>query len=111
MNSEYTRIARERTIIQALIRLGKEHLLPHDGDEEAKQRVRCEELPSKQEVVPYEDVEDLLSDLGQMAETRKTQLTRFRMVEVTNGKEEASKAGGSQKKNGAKRRQRKTKSR
>ena len=90
MNSEYIQLSYERGVLQALIRLSKDHFLKGDGDQPPRARVICEELPQTRGEVPQEEVLRVIHKLERMAQARELELSRFTMVKADYNEEEAA---------------------
>jgi hypothetical protein len=80
MNSEYKKLAQERTILLALVGLAKEKFLPPEGEDDPEVKLSCEELPLSDSVIPEDPIIDVVLKLQKLAHNRELQMAKYRFV-------------------------------
>lgn len=83
MNSEYRKLAYEKAVLSRIYELGKDALLPTDGDEHPRERLVSEDLPLNAAEVPEDAVHDVLARVHRLAQQRQRELEKFTMSRDT----------------------------
>lgn len=77
MNPQYVNLAYEKAILQTLIRICRDDLMPSDVSEEPKQRIICDDLPPAIGTVPEEAVYLVTQKLYRMLSKREAELAKY----------------------------------
>jgi hypothetical protein len=77
MNPQYVNLAYERAILETLVRICRDELMPSDVSEEPKQRIIADDLPASINVVPEEAIYQVTQKLYRMLSKREAELARY----------------------------------
>lgn len=78
VNSQYKKLAYERAVLQAFVRVAREKFLPAEGEEEAEERVEAGELPRDISIVPEDEIIEMVVRIQRLADMRELEMTRYK---------------------------------
>lgn len=90
MNAHYRRLAHERAVLLALVRLAKDKYLPPEGLTEPELTVESDDLPRGDSRVPEDAIIDVLMSVQRLANNIEKEMGEFSFVRMEQKNEQRS---------------------